>query len=285
MVERNLAKVEVGSSSLLSRSIFKLPIMSGIGVETPLYCDVKMEVNGSMNQEKQFSLEQSSGLDELLDEFIKNCPHPANLKDANTGQYILGNQPTVELFGLQTTEQLIGVTVRDIGNMMQARWGKAYTYAEEVADLDQIVKIFRKSAQDKQRVILENNGFVTIQNMIKHPIQGRDNKQVIAILTYGSDVTRNTDLFCLFELYKKFHANKRMAIENFLRYLKINNYFSENLTEAELMILLCMRHNQIRKEIARRLIIQPKTVEVHINNIRGKLGGSHLNTLMEVLRK
>ena len=91
-----------------------------------------------MNQKNLFLLEESTISDEFLYDFIMSCPHPANLKDANTGRYILGNQTTAEICGFETKEQLAGFTVREIDSLIKARWGN--TYAVAVEDLDQQVK-------------------------------------------------------------------------------------------------------------------------------------------------
>jgi len=234
-----------------------------------------------MGTENIFLFNQPIIADEFLLDFIRHCPHPANLKDAQTGRYLLANQSTVEICGFQFEKQLIGLTVREIDGMIQARWGN--TYAGVVEDLDQQVKTLRTSAEDKKRIIVENNGFIRVQNMMKIPIANHD-KQVTSILTYSCDITKDENLFYLFSVYKKFYSSKRMAIENFLRYLHIDNYFAQNITEAELLVLLGMKYNQLYKEVAQKLGIQTKTVEIHAGNLRNKMKNGGLHRVLEKLR-
>ena len=70
-------------------------------------------------------------------------------------------------------------------------------------------------------------------------------------------------------LYKLHH--KLEPVNGFLCYLKINSYFCEIPTEAELIILITKKIKLTVKGIANHLHVSPRTVETHIYRLRSKL--------------
>jgi hypothetical protein len=205
----------------------------------------------SLNAPDQFLIES-----QFLSDFITSFPYPANLKDVSTGQYLFENQASAEISDAEAIDD---------------------------DDLDAQVTLQKRPTEDKSRVLLAKNGFVKIFNVVKIPLFNQHN-QATAILTYSHDITKKIDLLSLFAFYKQFYTDARVAIPHFLRYLKVEHYFSESLTETELMVLIAMKYNSAHKSVARKLGIQRKTVEIHAGNLRNKLKDGCLYKLLALLR-
>ncbi len=235
-----------------------------------------------MNKEKVSSPTQFVISGDFLSDFMTTFQHPANVKDSKTGKYLLVNQATVDVCGLQSEEEFIGLTVQDLDGLVQSRWGD--TYVHVIENLDAEVKQRQHKVADTNRVLLANGGFVRIQNMWKIPVFN-SRHQIKTIFTYSEDVTQTIDLLSLFALYKQLYSDTRMAIDLFMRYLKMDHYFSENLTETELGVLIAMKYNSAHKSVARKLSIQPKTVEIHTSHLRNKLKDGCLYKLLAKLRQ
>ena len=217
----------------------------------------------------------------FLSDFITSFPSPANLKDIATGRYLLGNQATLELCGLKTMEQFIGLTINELDCLIESRWGN--TYAHIIDDLDTQVRLRQQVVVEKNQILLTHSGFVRIQNIIKIPVFNENNKTT-AIFTYSYDLTKTLDLSSIFAFYKQAYSDPRIAIQYFLHYLGIDSYFLETLTETELAVLIAMKYNSAHKSVARKLGIQPKTVEIHTGHLRSKLKDGCLYKLLSLLR-
>jgi hypothetical protein len=81
---------------------------------------------------------------------------------------------------------------------------------------------------------------VRMQNLVKFPFKGKNNK-VISILTFTEDLTKNLDLFYLWELYKKLYKNTADAIANFSKYLNLDYNVS---AEKEIVALITLIKSQ-----------------------------------------
>lgn len=218
---------------------------------------------------------------DFLYDFIQELPHPAHVKDPKTGQYIFTNEKNIKIYGLESVKQLIGTTVQDLDELMGSRWDNSY--AMTVENLDQQVYQSKCIVKDNNRIMLTSDGFVRIQNMVKIPVLGIHN-DVKAIATFSYALSKGIELTDLFNIYKKYYPKKRAAITCFLKYLKIETYFRDLPTEAELKLLLVMREDSTYKGAAKKLGVKPKTIEVHRAHIRDKLKNPSLNKLLSVIR-
>lgn len=218
---------------------------------------------------------------EFLNDFITAFPYPAHVKDITDGTYLLSNTVNVQLYGFHSIEQFIGLTVHDLNQKMQPWWRDEY--AKQVAAMDQYVRNKKQPTYDNNRKIVTNDGFIRIQNMVKIPVTNHCDK-ILAIFTFSEDLTHTTNLFHLFNLYRKNFSNKRMAIQQFIKYLNIDKFFEFSPTEAEIFILLAMIKSNSHKYVAKVLCIEPKTVEMHVRNMKNKLRNGNLAKLLMELR-
>jgi DNA-binding CsgD family transcriptional regulator len=88
------------------------------------------------------------------------------------------------------------------------------------------------------------------------------------------------------ELYKRYkkHYSMAQAIEQFLHYLRIKQFFQKLPTNQELITLLMLRKNSISKYVARELGISYRTVEEYKSRLRSKLIVISLEGLLVLLR-
>ncbi|WP_420885897.1 helix-turn-helix transcriptional regulator [Candidatus Glomeribacter gigasporarum] len=120
-------------------------------------------------------------------------------------------------------------------------------------------------------MLLQFNGHVRCENIIKFPVQNHDRK-VIAFLTIFLQFTDQLPLLKLFRLYEDFYSRKE-AIRKFLENLNIDRYFSpyDSLTYTETRILLYMCEDSRCKAVAKRLGCSVQTASNHISHIKQKL--------------
>lgn len=222
---------------------------------------------------------QFSALGDFLSNFIEALPDSAHVKDSKTGKYVLSNQTNLEFYGIKSVNDLVGLTVHDLDQFMNSRWGNKF--AKTVDALDYEVYANRHRVNDK-RVVLTKNGFIRLQNMIKIPVIGM-NGSVTGVFTLSYDLTKDIDLFQLYEYYKQYYS-KNEAIDKFLNYLNLDQFFHENPTDAEILVLLTMRIDNSYKWSANKLGIRVKTVEIHSGHIRNKLKGISLHQLLGYIR-
>lgn len=179
----------------------------------------------------------------LYDYFIAQCPEGVHLKGVDDYKYIACNKTTSQVFGLNDPNDMIGSTIHDLDKkFMRKFWGD--TYADNIAKLDHQVKDSGEAVFSNNDILLNGLNQVRIQNLVKFPFKGKNNK-VTAILSITNDLTKNADLFYLWDLYKKMHKNMASAITNFAAYLKIDKDLMHNpITEKEIISLLNLIRNQ-----------------------------------------
>lgn len=218
--------------------------------------------------------------DSLFD-FVSSMPEPAHVKDSEDGSYIFSNESNLEIYGLTKVEQIIGATVHDLDGFMRPFWGKEFANCIDL--LDYRVKYKKETVADKNRIFLDKFGLLHIQNMTKVPVLN-DQNQVTAVLTLSFDLTRKTDSFKLLNLYKSIYMRKSEAVSYFTRYLRIDQFFNEKLTEKELLCLLHMKRNRCHKSIARSMDVGVKTVETHVSHIISKSTKYGISDILVFLR-
>ena len=179
----------------------------------------------------------------LYDYFIAQCSGGAHLKGVNDYKYITCNKTTSQVFGLDDPNDMIGFTIHDLDRkFMRKFWGD--DYADNIAKLDHQVKDSGEAVFSNNDILLNGLNQVRIQNLVKFPFKGKNNK-VTAILSITNDLTKNTDLFYLWDLYKKMHKDMASAITNFAAYLKMDkDFFQVPVTEKEIISLLNLIKNQ-----------------------------------------
>lgn len=178
-----------------------------------------------------------------LHDFIAKHPEGAHLKDTVDFKYIDSNDITAQIFNLSRSDDLIGLTTNDLDTkFMRKFWGDKY--ADNIAAVDHQVKSSGEMAVTNNDILLNAYNQVRIQNLIKFPFKGANNK-VTAILTIAQDLTKNLDLFLLWNLYKQLHKNMESALNNFADYLQIDrSSFAGGLTEKNILDILSSIKNQ-----------------------------------------
>lgn len=221
--------------------------------------------------------------EDAMFELITLMPYSTHIKNAQNGQYIISNRHNLKMFGFTEESEFIGLTLDGLNDFMQPHWGKEF--AEKVFLSDEKVRLGGKTESLKNLVFKDKNNFICCQDMYKTPIFCKNNtKKVGMILTVTFEYS---DKMCLIELYKKYkdiHASKAEALRYFMRYLKIDKYLYEPLTDKEILCLLYAVHNQSHKSIAANLEIGLRTVETHLSNISNKLKNFSIQDVISCLR-
>lgn len=223
--------------------------------------------------------DQEAISENLVFELVRVWQDIAHFKDAKTKQYISCNSHTLESFGIQDIKEVIGHTIEDIDNVMLPHWGKGY--AAQVDHFDDLVKTKGQTINNNE-VTITSNGKVRLQNLIKIPVVGV-NKNVIGIFTFTQNLTHTLDRQVLYQLYRE-HYNKNDAIFRFLHHIGVAKEFISLPTEAELRILLARSIQDNYKSVANMLNCSPKTVDMHLHNLRDKIPNADLSGLIAKIR-
>ena len=217
----------------------------------------------------------------LVEDLIYTYEGSAHLKDLNTGKYLIGNLANAKKVGLSKPEDVYGLTVRDLDQHMSKNWGNLAT---EIEQFDNQIKFSQKFIIDKNRVFLTPSGEIFVHHMKKYPIITSQNK-VCSVLTLNQNITKEIGIVQLWFMYRNLnrYKTKKLTILNFLTYLKVDKFFYEIPTEAELIVMLTKQMKVTVKEIALHLHLSPKTIETHLAILRAKLK-IELNLVLEMLR-
>ncbi|RTL10030.1 MAG: hypothetical protein EKK54_12260 [Neisseriaceae bacterium] len=198
---------------------------------------------------------------------VHNMRGHAILKDAKTGKCLDVNSAHLDVYGLDKPKDLIGYTVWDVNNFMNKMW---LDNAQQVAKFDEEVLYTGKPVVKSLRVWLNSQGMVWAHHMGKLPVMN-SNKQVIAILGSSEDLTASLDLRELYQYYRYFYQNRKVAISKFLEHVGILNYFERLPTDAETLVLITKKNFGQNKLVAQYLKITEGTLESHIHKIINKL--------------
>ncbi len=222
-----------------------------------------------------------------LSDMVRYLPYPAHVKDIQSGKYMLSNQENVEIYGMDKVDDIIGMTVHDLDSRMRSRWG--ITYAKVIDQLDYEVNDKNTTRVDENRVLVNSEGLLRLQTMVKIPAQGFDNKPK-AILTFSYDLLDRLNNNDLFQLYLKKYVKKYDAIKYFLIHLNIDEYFYSNQkkdfpSEKQILVMLALAEQRNYKRIAAQLNIAYKTVESHIAKLKEKITSGNLDQMVYRLRR
>jgi DNA-binding CsgD family transcriptional regulator len=210
-------------------------------------------------------------------DLIHYLDYPVDVKDVKSWKYILNNRAASEVSGL-APEERIGLDIHDIGRINKIK----DSAVEKVVKADcQVASTSRPVSF--HHIFLQKNGMVLIDKVVKKPVLGQNNK-TIAVLSYAYNVTPYIDLSQLYGFYKSYYP-KKLAIQIFLKHLKIENYFREIPTDQELQTLLTMRENLASsKYVARVMNLSPRTIEEYKSRLRNKLQAITFDKLLLKLR-
>ncbi len=203
----------------------------------------------------------------LVEMLIHNMRGHTILKDAKSGKCLDVNSAHLEVYGLNKPKDLIGYTVWDVNNFMNKMW---LDNAQQVAKFDEEVLYTGKPVVKPLRVWLNSRGMVWAHHMGKFPVMN-NKQQVIAILGTSEDLTVSLDLRELYQYYRHFYQNRKVAISKFLEHVGILDYFKTLPTDAETIVLITKKKFGQNKLVAQHLKIAEGTLESHIHKIINKL--------------
>lgn len=247
---------------------------------------------------KQKKLNPNYYLIDWLSDFIETLPIGAHVKETQTGKYILCNGYDIVALGLTSKEEKIGLTAYDLfsehgvffrGQYLKKNLTPAIAAWQEeelrkIADLERQVQATQRPIQVQCLQIL-SNGFIQLEQSVKFPIPDRDNKKIIAILTYATDLTSQCDLLHLFQHYRQYYPGP-IAVELLSKYLEIDQYLYCLLTVREMQVLLALYQQLNRKKAARLLNISSNTLASHLQHLKElKLTKPDLNEVLMQIRK
>src|ERR1700692_2361665 len=132
-----------------------------------------------------------------LFDFIKTVSNPTIFKEPKSGKFILANESNAKILGLESPDQLVGLTVRDI-NFSQSQWGRPW--AENIEKMDWLAQD-KKCAVETTHPFLDKGGLLRYAAMTKSPIFGNSGK-VLGIITSSQELTQPLSHNSLYYLYK-----------------------------------------------------------------------------------
>ena len=215
-----------------------------------------------------------------LYDFGKILPNPVNFKEPKSGKYVFSNELSATLVGVASAEQMVGLTVRDLNfSRSQSPWGDAL--AKKIAKMDWLVRENKTTINDTA-AFLKPNGILIVETVTKLPILGTCGN-VLGIATINQELTHRLSHRLLFDLYKNI-CGKKVAARKFLYHVGIESWFFRLPTEAELLVLIERAAGNVDKEIARAQGVSIRTIETHFVNLRSKLNGDALSSVVSCLR-
>lgn len=216
---------------------------------------------------------------ELFD-FIAKHSEGVHIKEVSSGKYIFANEKIAKAFGLKNPLDIIGFTARDIDKFMQPYWGK--DYVAHIEKMDFLAGVKGEIAKNSNEIFLNGNRHVYKQDIIKIPYKNSDNK-IVAIITLTNDLTKDINLFSLFDLYLKMHATQELGVKYFLNYLDVEQFFYQDLTAKEVGCLLAMKASQLPQIIACNIKVTVSEAENLISGILEKMKIRNLNAVLSML--
>ncbi|CCD30254.1 putative transcriptional regulator [Candidatus Glomeribacter gigasporarum BEG34] len=235
---------------------------------------------------------------EFLSDFLESYSDAGHVRDACTRKHLLANHYEAIYNGLESIDDLINVTPREIwiDDIRQRKSKLNLDSAIICSELDNV----KRTEELENRVLLTKrsanfnwphlyvNGLMKLERINIIPISSAsgDKKRVIAFLTIFQDLTPRLSLDRLFYLYQGFFpVSNRKAIQHLLRHLELDHCFDplSPLTCKEIQILLAMCKSSQCKVLAKQFDVSAPTMSNHITHIREKIVSPF--TLHHVLSK
>lgn len=227
---------------------------------------------------------------DFLSDLIQTSTASVHLKDAKTEKYIQGNLSMIEIIGFKATDEVIGLTVDDIFSEIgpfKENYGPSFKewknhQPEKFKRLDYQVRA-NKRRMELQHAFFTSRGFILFKNTMRFPVLSLDHRKVVATLSVSKNITFQRSLSGLLNLYQEYYPEKQ-AIQQLLRYCRLEDYFLKLPTLKEMAILFAMRQNSCRKYVAHLLDLAPDTVASHVYQLRKKLKTPDLHNVLIQLR-
>lgn len=221
---------------------------------------------------------------DFLTHFVESYPYSSHVREARTSKYLLANYREATSNGLESIDDLIGATAREI-------WIDDVLHRRKKLNLDSSIiqseykntlriEEFEKQLLFTKRPVSFNclyvyfQGIIALEKLTKIPISDRDNKKIISFLTVFQDLTPQLPLQKLFDLYHMlFPFSKQKAIQHLLRHLELDSHFNplSPLTYRETQILLAMHEDSRCKILAQKFDVSTTTMSNHIAHIQEKI--------------
>jgi DNA-binding CsgD family transcriptional regulator len=217
-------------------------------------------------------------LESQLFDYMKTTSQAASIKSSESGKYIFSNAANTRLMGFVSPDLLIGLTVRDL-NFSRSQQGN--TWAEKIQGMDYL-SLEKKCAVEDTHEYLNENGILVYKTTTKLPLIGIRGK-VFGIVTFSQELTHRLSHRLLYGLYKNIHG-KKIAARKFLHHLEIESWFYLPPTEAELLALIERATGKADKDIAQAHGVSIRTIETHFVNLRAKLKGEAMSSIIFRLR-
>ncbi len=218
---------------------------------------------------------------DFLSDFVESFPGSCAVQDAYTRKYLFANYYHANWCGLDSIDDLIGITPIELWLQdVLHRRSHLNLNPTIISDEERCFKsghelgsriILTKRAASINLTALQFNGLIRCENVIKFPVQNRDQK-VVAFLTIFLQFTDQVPLQKLLRLYQEFYPRKE-ATQKFLKHLNIDRCFNpcDPPTYTEIQVLLYMCEDSRCKAVANRLGVTVATASNHISRIREKL--------------
>lgn len=212
--------------------------------------------------------------------FIQNYPHPATLKEADTGKYIIANCCLAQEAGIPNYEDITGLTVRDLP-FAQSDGG--LQQAQRLTELDYLACEKKSLASDRFVFFESGNGEVQFDEVVKLPVLGHSGT-ILGVVTYQRNLTSTLPLIQVYDLYRRFYAAPE-AIKRVLAYLGITQCFTTQPTEAPFRILLAKTQSYSNKEIGRLLGISHRTVDYQFSALRDRVVDGDVQRVLTSIKR
>lgn len=213
-----------------------------------------------------------------LFDFMQTSSNPASVKTPKSGKYTFSNVSNAAIMGFKAPDAVVGLTVDDL-NFSKSQRGSAW--AEKIKKMDSLAEE-KKCVVEDTHEYLNENGILVYKTTTKLPLIGvRGN--VFGIVTFSRELTQRLSRRLLYLLYKKMYG-KKIAVERTLRHLEIETWFFTLPTEMELLVLIERTAGKVDKEIAKAYDVSARTIETHFINLRAKLKGDALPSIISRLR-
>ena len=217
---------------------------------------------------------------DMVPELLQLLPHAAHIKEIQTGRYLFSNQTNAKIYEIKDSADLIGLVVDDI---------EGPDYVKAVRQLDAQVKSQNRKIEDKNRLIINRNGILRLQLMLKIPLRGYNHQNPQCILTLCYDHINQLSPAELFTLYLKAYSQKALAIQFFLKHLKIDHYFKYHdltlyPTQREISLLIKISEFDDYLRVAQSFNVSYKTVLYHLSHLKNKIYPGTIENLISILR-
>jgi DNA-binding CsgD family transcriptional regulator len=219
---------------------------------------------------------------ELLSQLLHQLPGCTFIKDRNF-QYLDGNQYMLDIIcGFAEKTDLIGKDDYALNRLLGKRWPDDL-YRSIRKDDTYVIEQGQYITGKKETPLLGTDGRVIVQSSSKIPLLS-DSGKIMGLYGISLDISSTLNPISLYSLYQKLSPTKKIAHENFLKHvLKVNdNDALQTLTSSELICALYFTLGLTIKEVAQKINLSPRTIEVHLARVKEKLGFQSKSQLVQL---